>query len=256
MSFNALWRGKGHNFMPLTRKIPCAISKIIKHSKDVFTLTLVPEKLLPQYKPGQFLHLAIDEYNPSGFWPESHVFSIANDSSDQSQINISYSVKGQFTARMANELFEGARVWIKLPYGEFVIENDQDIVLIAGGTGITAFTAFLESLATDDPRDIQLFYGAYDESLLIYEEMISRIALSFSGLKVHYYLEHMILQKEPGGQIYNQGRLSISEIWNTLSAPGNYVYYLSGPPEMLKLFSIQLFERGIEKENVRIDAWE
>ena len=33
-----------------------------------------------------------------------------------------------------------------MPYGDFVIDGAADVVLFAGGTGITAFTAFLEDL--------------------------------------------------------------------------------------------------------------
>ena len=107
--------------MPLTRKIPCVIQKITRNSDDVFSLVLKPEKLLPRYRSGQFLHLAIDNYDHSGFWPESRVFSIASSSNDLGILKISYSVKGKFTARMAKELHEGSHVWVKLPYGDFVI---------------------------------------------------------------------------------------------------------------------------------------
>ncbi len=37
-------------------------------------------------------------------------------------------------------------VWVKLPYGEFMVDPARDAVLFAGGTGVTAFTAFLRSL--------------------------------------------------------------------------------------------------------------
>lgn len=40
----------------------------------------------------------------------------------------------------------GGTVWVKLPYGDFVIDDSHSSVLIAGGTGISAFTAFIEAL--------------------------------------------------------------------------------------------------------------
>jgi len=242
--------------MPLTRKIPCTVQTIIKHSDDVFTLVLEPEKSLPRFRPGQFLHLAIDDYDPSGFWPESRVFSIASSDNHLSSLTISYSVKGTFTARMANELFEGARVWVKLPYGEFIIQSGEDVVLLAGGTGITAFTAFIESLDADHPDETRLFYGARNESLLLYEGMISSVAGSTPAFSTHYYLEELTAPRNDGGQIYFPGRLSIDGIIRHLSHPEGYSYYLSGPPEMLNVFSHQLVDCGIEKCRVRIDAWE
>lgn len=242
--------------MPLTRKIPCIITSIVDHGGGVYTIELEPQKTLPRFLPGQFMHLAVDEYDPSSFWPESRVFSIASRSVEKSSLTISYSVKGKYTTRMSKELAEGANVWVKLPYGEFIIRSDRDIVLVAGGTGITAFTAFLENLTSDNVRDIQLFYGARNKKLLLYEKMISQAAQSFSGLSVHYFLEELPEQADMSDQVYHLGRLSINEIWDTLSDPITYVYYLSGPPEMLKLFSGQLNERGVKKEDIRIDAWE
>jgi NAD(P)H-flavin reductase len=102
-----------------------------------------PYGRVPLAKPGQFLHLTVDVYDPTGgFWPESRVFSIAS-APGASEISIVYSVKGQYTKRMERVLAPGYEVWLKLPYGDFIVESaiekDQDIVLIAGGTGLSPF---------------------------------------------------------------------------------------------------------------------
>ena len=47
---------------------------------------------------------------------------------------------------LIRELREGQGVWVKLPYGEFVIPDADNVVLLAGGTGITAFIAFIDGL--------------------------------------------------------------------------------------------------------------
>lgn len=121
------------------QKLPCRVQKIIDHGDRVYTVELLPERPLPRFKAGQFLHLALDDYNPSCFWPESRVFSIASSPTQRYYLRISYSVKGSFTTRMENDLHEGMLVWVKLPYGDFVIRDNGDVVLLAGGTGITAF---------------------------------------------------------------------------------------------------------------------
>ena len=105
---------------------------------------------MPRFRAGQFLHLALDPYDPTGFWPESRVFSIASPPAQRDSVRITYAVHGQFTARMESDLAEGRQVWIKMPYGDFVIESQADVVLFAGGTGVTAFTAFLEDLPRGD----------------------------------------------------------------------------------------------------------
>ena len=77
------------------------------------------------------------------------MFSIASSPRERDRLTITYAVKGAFTTRMERELAVGREVWVKLPYGEFVIDPTRDAVLFAGGTGVTAFTAFLQSLTPD-----------------------------------------------------------------------------------------------------------
>jgi len=58
--------------------IQSKVLSVIHHDDTVSTITLKPSRRLPNFKPGQFLHLALDPYDPTvGFWPESRVFSIA-----------------------------------------------------------------------------------------------------------------------------------------------------------------------------------
>ena len=131
----------------MTQKLECVVEQVIAHGEGVYSAVLRPERPLPRFRAGQFLHLAIDPYDPTGFWPESRVFSIASAPSDRECVRITYAVHGPFTTRMADTVVEGRNVWIKLPYGDFVIDDRDDVALFAGGTGITAFTAFLEGLS-------------------------------------------------------------------------------------------------------------
>ncbi|MDD1748298.1 MAG: FAD-dependent oxidoreductase, partial [Methanothrix sp.] len=136
----------------MPQKLFCKVANIIDHGERVYSLILKPEGLVPRFLPGQFLHLALDKYAPGDFWPESRPFSIASPSTDRQQLRITYSVKGQFTGRMEVELHPGAEVWIKMPYGEFIINAKNDVCMLAGGTGITAFTAFLAGLTIEFPH--------------------------------------------------------------------------------------------------------
>ena len=108
--------------MAVVRKIPCMVRAVTDHGERVYTVELEPSTAVPRFKPGQFLHLALDAYEPGGFWPESRVFSIASSPAHRDRLAITYAVKGAFTTRMERELAPGGRVWVKLPYGEFVVD--------------------------------------------------------------------------------------------------------------------------------------
>src|SRR5215211_4135745 len=142
--------------MATPQKLACRVDRIDSHGEGVYTVALRPQRPAPRFRAGQFLHLALDAYDPSRFWPESRAFSIASAPSQRDLLRITYSVHGRFTTRMQHELVEGAEVWIKMPYGEFVIDSDADVVLFAGGTGVTAFTAFIENLTPQTQQSVAL----------------------------------------------------------------------------------------------------
>jgi ferredoxin-NADP reductase len=238
--------------MAVSRKIRCLVSEINASGDHVYTIELIPEKNLPRFKPGQFLHLCLDEYDPSQFWPESRIFSIASSPDNQNIIRIAYSVKGKYTTRMENELHVGKHVWIKLPYGDFIIDDKYNTVLIAGGTGITAFTAFLNSLKCETNRNIYLFYGVKNKNLFLYKDMLTNKNAAIPNLTVKYFIENhdsKLFIDEISGFI------SIDKIWNQIKEPMNSVYYISGPPVMLKTISDDLKLRGVDDASIRIDAW-
>ena len=158
--------------MAVVRRMPCTVRGVIDHGERVYTVDLEPSMAVPRFTPGQFLHLALDPYEADGFWPESRVFSIASSPEERDRLSITYAVKGAFTTRMERELAVGGSAWVKLPYGEFVVEPDRDAVLFAGGTGITAFTAFLRSLAPERSSRVLLFYGARTPDLFVYGDLV------------------------------------------------------------------------------------
>ncbi len=230
--------------MAVVRKIPCVVQDVIDHGERVYTVQLEPSMPVPQFRPGQFLHLAIDEYDGVGFWPESRVFSIASSPRLRDRLTITYAVKGAFTTRMERELVPGARVWVKLPYGEFVVDATSDAVLFAGGTGVTAFTAFLQSLSPDVATRILLFYGARTPKLFVYGPLAQACATEVPSLTCNLVCEE------------TQGRLEVNAAWPAIASLHDPVFYLSGPPPMLGALTKQLVERDVPPVRIRIDAWE
>lgn len=235
--------------MAVAQKLGCVIEEIVDHGGQVYTVTLRPERSAPRFRAGQFLHLALDPYDPTGFWPESRVFSIASSPSSRDAVRITYAVHGAFTARMERELTRGGRVWIKMPYGDFVIEGRGDVVLFAGGTGVSAFTAFLESL-TPASQPVLLGYGARTPDLLIYKDVVERARSQASSLAVMYFAE------QAAAAPVHAGRVSVEAIWPRVRRPESSDFYISGPPAMLKGITADLRGRHIPAEAIHIDAWE
>ncbi len=230
--------------MAVVRKIPCVVRAVTDHGERVYTVELRPSVALASFKPGQFLHLALDAYEPGGFWPESRVFSIASSPRERGMLAITYAVKGAFTTRMERELAPGRSVWVKLPYGEFVVDSSTDAVLFAGGTGVTAFTAFLQSLRPDQATRVLLVYGARKPNLFVYGPLAEACARDVPSLECVLVCEE------------TDGPLRVADEWPAIEALHNPVFYLSGPPQMLRALTTQLCEHGVSPDEIRTDAWE
>lgn len=249
--------------MPNPVKIPATVESVVSHDGGVYTVSMRPSGRIPRFKAGQFLHLTIDDYDPAGgFWPESRVFSIASQPGRE-LITIVYSVKGSYTKKMADSLQPGANVWLKLPYGDFVIDSfirsGQDTVLVAGGTGISPFIPYLESLCAGGvPKGkIELYYGARLKSYVLFPELIARCHDAVPGFLATVSVEN----ESSAGLVIDgarvcDGRLSIDTIREATKGLSDPVYFLSGPPLMIKLFTQRLADLGVAKENIKIDEWE
>ena len=230
--------------MAVVRRIPCLIRAVTNHGEHVYTVELEPSVAVPAFRPGQFLHLALDPPQPGGFWPESRVFSVASSPRDRERLAITYAVKGAFTTRMERELAPGGSAWIKLPYGDFVVDSTRDAVLFAGGTGVTAFTAFLQSLQPERATPVLLFYGARTPDLFVYGPLARACARDVPALRCSLVCEE------------TDGRLQVDAAWPAIATLHDPLFYLSGPPPMLDSLTGQLRGRGVSTGVIRTDAWE
>jgi ferredoxin-NADP reductase len=235
----------------MPQKIRCRVTEVQAHGEGVYSLFLQPESPAPRFRPGQFLHLALDSYTPGDFWPDSRTFSIASAPTERQRMRITYAVKGKFTTRMEAELHEGSQVWVKMPYGDFIIPTGQDMCLLAGGTGITAFTAFLAGLAVNTSNQIHLFYGARRPDLLIYRPLVQAAAQRCPGLHACYFAEENF-----AGSDCRPGRIEVGAVFACVSDPLALTYYLAGPPGMIQALTAGLRQCGLAPEQIIADAWE
>jgi ferredoxin-NADP reductase len=236
-------------------KVLGRVKSVVPYGEGVYHVTLSVDKRYTRYLPGQFLHLALDPFDPTeGYWPESRVFSIASEPR-QDEVSIVYSVKGAFTKRMESELVAGREIWLKLPYGSFIVDeellNSGPVVLVAGGTGVSPYLPFLKK-----PRDsgqlVYLYYGIRKPSHLLFREV-------FEGLLPHPWFRLRLRIEEGGDQSlsFETGRLSIDDMVLTLEHPLRECnFFLSGPPAMIRGFRDELSRREVPSSQIHTDEWE
>ncbi len=230
-------------------KIKATVEEVVRHTGSVASYRFAPQGRVPKFHPGQFLHLALDEYAPDRQWPESRVFSIASSPAERAQrLDLTISVKGRFTRKIYDTLDTGAECWLKLPYGSFLFPSAGALVLVAGGVGITPFLSLLKQMLDErSTQPARLCYGVRSADYYLFGELIARCEAELPGFSKTIYCEDGTV---PG----HRGMLDIEAI--RAAAPADALFYLSGPPPMISAFKTRLLETGVAADRVRVDDWE
>jgi len=227
--------------MAIVKKYSARVARVTKHAEGVYSLDFRSEGVPFRYYPGQFLHLALDEYDPSSGWPESRCFSMQTPPG-RDLARITYAVKGRFTRRMESELIAGSPITLKLPYGElFTQGHDKErTIFVAGGTGITPFLSLFNDPSFKEYSKPVLFTGFRRRSLNFYEAELEKAKEINPSFSVKYYYE-------------DQDGLIDTD--NLLSSTGQ-TFFISGPPVMIAFYKTALREKGVDLSKIKTDDWE
>jgi ferredoxin-NADP reductase len=223
----------------LTKKYKSELIFINNPFGGIYTLEFRSLNGRYKYNPGQFLHIALDpDYDGTGQWPDSRCFSMQSNPGDET-IKITYSVKGQFTQQMEQNLKAGSEVWLKLPYGDLFTQPHSKVntVFIAGGTGITPYLSLFTHDAFKEYTNPHIYLGFRSKSFNIYESELNFVKLC--NPNIHY--EDV------------DGILDIKRIFSDNGS--NTDYFITGPPVMIKLFKQALFAKGVPLTKVFTDDW-
>jgi ferredoxin-NADP reductase len=229
--------------MAIVRKYRSEVVSIITSIENVYTVEFRSLEKPFTYTPGQFLHLALDSYDPAGQWPDSRCFSMQS-SPNSELIKITYAVKGNFTDRMRLELKIGREVTLKLPYGDLFTQphNKENTVFIAGGTGITPFLSLFNHSTFSEYITPVLYAGFRNKGMNLYRaelEMAQKINPFFKVTVVYQEID---------------GILNVEKIYEASDHKASF--FISGPPVMIKTFKKVLITIGVPSNQVLTDDWE
>jgi ferredoxin--NADP+ reductase len=129
----------------------------------------------------------------------------------------------------------GADVAITGPVGkEMLLPEDEDatIIMMATGTGIAPFRAFLWRMFKEQHEDYKfkglawLIFGVPKTANILYQEELEKIAAEFpDNFRLTYAISRE-QQNPQGGRMYIQHRVAehADEIWNLLQSPKTHAY--------------------------------
>jgi ferredoxin-NADP reductase len=202
------------------------------------------------YKPSQVVRLTVSR---EGGERLHHPFSVAS-SSTEVFLQITTRIReGSAFKSVLNSLEIGSEIEVTGPAGTFLLPElpERDIVLLAGGIGITPFRNMLV-YARDRklPHRITLLYSSRTYRDFMFKQEIDRIARS-TNIQVVY----TVTRENGEMNTIGTGRINQELIWEKVSRPLESAYFVCGTPSFVGGMQEILNSMTISPSNIRTETF-
>lgn len=232
------------------------IVKVVKENQEIASVYMEGfDESFKNRRAGSFLSLKIMQ---DGEWSKPHPFTISCAPEDP-QLRVTIKKLGEFTSAV-HALNPGDEVKCAGPYGVFCKEVDahDNIVMIAGGVGITPFLSVLRHFRNIKTKSkVLLIWSnktledtfARDELKQITKEIPLRVVYNLSrepeGCDLEKYAE-----KDYPGVSYEPGRCT-RDLIKKYMVSENPAMYLCGPPPMQDFILEEIDALGMDPKAVK-----
>lgn len=206
------------------------------------------------YEPGQYAAIGFKrKYRPTPV----RCFSIVTAPDETGKLQFCMRTKGHYT-RAVTKLQPGEEVRVMGPFGGFVIEPEYDnqLVLLAGGIGITPFMSMLRHAAlTQSPLKITLLFSSQDQNDAPFADELMELEAKNPNFRVLYTISSGPLDRFPDRKAV-PGRIS-PELLDRASGSSysDNTYFVCGPPGFMKGMSATLRNKGVAKHKIITEAF-
>lgn len=233
-----------------------------------FYLTNIDKSPLPEFQPGQYLSFQIPEEELEG---QTHRvvrnYSLSCKSGENYyRISVKKeSMPGDIPNGLVSNFFHdkvdvGTQLKVTMPCGTFKLKEDQtrNIVLIAGGVGLTPMLSMLETVMANkgDLRKVTFIQCARSADMYAMKDHIDNLTVENSTrLSSHVFYSN----QQTGGTSLKKtiphGRLTKEDLQSVLNNPENCEFYLCGPPPFIHTLQEYLQSFGVNNENIDYECF-
>lgn len=169
------------------------VLEVIEETGDARSVVLDPGEHREHftYVPGQFLTVAVPS-DRTGLVARSYSLSSTPvDADGPLTITVKRTVDGYASGWICSELSPGDRLRVLPPAGIFTPKDlDADLLLFAGGSGITPVMSIIRTALARGTGRIVLFYANRDERSVIFGKALTELAVEHPDrLQVVHWLE-------------------------------------------------------------------
>lgn len=221
------------------------VAEVVEETHDSKSILFAPPENAPafSYKPGQFLTLRI----PGPGQSIARCYSLASAPSVDTALKVT--VKrvrdGLGSNWICDNLQAGDELEVLPPAGVFCPSSlDVDLLLFAGGSGITPVMSILKSCLLQGSGKVFLFYANRDERSVIFRHELQRLALAHPHrLTVMHWLESV------------QGLPTAEMLAGVCRGHEKAHGFICGPGPFMDAAEKTLLGLGMDRQNVHVERF-
>jgi 3-ketosteroid 9alpha-monooxygenase subunit B len=225
---------------------PLRIKRVVRETADAVSLVLdVPEHCTSRfrYQAGQFLTLRVNV----GGRELRRCYSMSSAPvEDELQITIKRDRGGVVSNWLNDTASAGGEIDAAPPEGRFVLrDTSEEIVAIAGGSGITPIMSLVRTALVSSSRRIRLFYANRSRDSVIFADALAQFAESHADRLVvlHHY-------------DVDAGVVTPAAVEEFIAGAGEADYYICGPGPFMDTVEDTVVNSGVPPGRVHLERFE
>jgi 3-ketosteroid 9alpha-monooxygenase subunit B len=222
------------------------VARVVRETADACSIVLeVPESSRAAfgYRAGQFVTLHV----PYGGKTLSRCYSLASspDTDSEHKITIKRVAGGRISNWINDNVKAGDMLQCLPPGGLFVLnESTSDLVMFAGGSGITPVISLVKTGLAKTSRRVRLVYANRNFVSTIFRAELDRLAAECPGrLEVIYRYDDV------------DGFADVHHVREWAADRRGAEFYICGPAEFMSIVERGLLEEGVAAEHIHIERF-
>lgn len=207
------------------------------------------------FKAGQTLDMTVLDPPESDAEGNIRTFSIAS-SPHEETLMVATRMRNTAFKRVLKTMPPGTAVKIEGPSGDLTLHNTvkRTAVLLAGGIGITPFRSIVFRAATDKlPHRIFLFYSNHRPEDAPFLDELQALEKENPNYKLIATMTEMAKSHRSWqGETGQIGQTLLSKYLHDAISP---IYYIAGPPEMVKGLHTTINQAGVDDDDIRSEEF-
>jgi ferredoxin-NADP reductase len=207
------------------------------------------------YKAGQFANCTLINPAETDAEGNSRIFSLAS-APYESELMVATRMRDTAFKRVLKTMEPGMEVMMNAPHGSFTLHNNQSVpaVFLTGGIGVTPVRSIVRQAIHDKlSHRIIVFYSNRkpEDAAFLDDLRESRTA------NPNYTFVGTMTQMEKSSREWHgeTGVISKAMLLKFMDDLTHPIYYIDGPPAMVKAMRQMLNEAGVDDDNIRTEEF-